>query len=90
MNGDSIPAGYGLAYFVCNYDQAVYWPIPFNLIARVWLLVYHWMINPWVTVVERMRLMEAERDRLVYEKTEVYRKLWAAEELIIRLQSMVE
>lgn len=41
LEGEQIPQGYGLAYHYTDRFVSVFYPIPFNLIVRLYLIIYH-------------------------------------------------
>lgn len=43
--GTIIPRGYGLAYWDFYRAEGVYYPIPFNLLARLWVRVYYYLMH---------------------------------------------
>lgn len=46
-DGQMYPTLYGVAYYDYLKRQAVCYPVPFNLVARLTREVYGWLRNPW-------------------------------------------
>ncbi len=42
-----IPWGYGLAYWDFCRDEGIFYPIPFNLIARLFVSLYWRIVHGW-------------------------------------------
>lgn len=67
--GAMIPRGYGLAYWDFYRAEGVYYPIPLNLLARLWVRVhYHLMHGFFPNKFEAMLIQEYRKgQRKAYE-----------------------
>lgn len=81
LQGEKLPWGYGLAYWLPHAHASVCYPVPFNLVVRWARNLYFWMSCPKPTYKERCEAME----RQLCEYRDMYWQLHARHEVLLDL-----